>query len=179
MSRIGKRNILIPENIKIEIESNTVSVKGPKGTLSRTFSKSIKFIKVENFISVQRLDESLMSSQLHGLSRTLLANLIQGVSAGFEKKLELRGVGYRAQLDKTTLTLNVGYKHPVIIAAPEGIVLKVENNTNITISGINKELVGKVAAQIRAIKPPEPYKGKGIRYLNETVKQKVGKTGKK
>lgn len=179
MSRIGKRPIPIPSKVTVNIKGQHVTVKGPKGTLERVLSDKVKVAQQGDNIEVQRQDESRISRQLHGLSRTLVANMVEGVSQGYSKQLSIQGVGYRAQVKGKKLILNVGYSNPVEIDPPEGIQLAVERNTQVTVSGINKEIVGNVAAQIRAVRPPEPYKGKGIRYQGEFVRRKAGKAGKK
>jgi large subunit ribosomal protein L6 len=179
MSRIGKRPINIPAKVVISIDGQTVSVKGPKGELSRELPAEVIIEQEGETIQVTRRDESRAARQRHGLCRTLIANMVQGVSEGFQKRLEIQGVGYRAQVQGRNLILNVGYSKPVEINPPEGITVAVENNTNVIISGINKEIVGNTAAKIRDVRPPEPYKGKGIRYAGEQVRRKAGKTGKK
>jgi large subunit ribosomal protein L6 len=179
MSRIGKRPIPIPEKVTITIEGQTVSVKGPKGQLARALVSEVIVEQDNNTIVVKRCNESRIARQRHGLSRTLVANMVEGVSQGFQKRLEIQGVGYRAQVQGSNLVLSVGYSHPVTIEPPEGVQLAVENNTNVIVSGIDKESVGNIAARIRAVRPPEPYKGKGIRYSGEFVRRKVGKAGKK
>lgn len=179
MSRIGKRPINIPAKVVISIEGQTVSVKGPKGELSRELPAEVIVTQEGETIEVKRRDESRAARQRHGLCRTLVANMVQGVSEGFQKRLEIQGVGYRAQVQGRNLILNVGYSNPVEINPPEGISVAVENNTNVIITGINKEIVGNTAAKIRDVRPPEPYKGKGIRYAGEQVRRKAGKTGKK
>ncbi|PPT06453.1 LSU ribosomal protein L6p (L9e) [Geitlerinema sp. FC II] len=161
------------------IDGQAVSVKGPKGELSRVFPKEVSFDRDGETILVKRHDESRVSRSRHGLSRTLLFNMVEGVSNGFERRLEIQGVGYRAQVKGKTLVLNVGYSQPVEIAPPEGVELAVENNTNVIVKGINKEVVGNTAAKIRGVRPPEVYKGKGIRYAGEQVRRKAGKAGKK
>ncbi len=179
MSRIGKRPINIPAKVVITIDGQKVSVKGPKGELSRELPAEVLVEQEGETIQVTRRDESRAARQRHGLSRTLVANMVQGVSEGFQKRLEIQGVGYRAQVQGRNLILNVGYSNPVEINPPEGISVAVENNTNVIVSGINKEIVGNTAAKIRDVRPPEPYKGKGIRYAGEQVRRKAGKTGKK
>lgn len=179
MSRIGKRPITLPTKVTVEINGQNVAVKGPKGSLDWTLSPLIKINQEGNILTVETVNSSRVARQLHGLSRTLVANMVEGVDKGFEKKLEIIGVGYRAQAQGSKLTLNVGYSKPVEMDMPEGIQVAVEKNTLVTISGINKELVGNVAAKIRDVRPPEPYKGKGIRYQGEAVRRKAGKTGKK
>lgn len=179
MSRIGKRPIPIPDKVTITLEGQMVSVKGPKGQLSRSLVPEVSIEQEDATLVVKRRNESRLARQRHGLSRTLVANMVEGVSQGFQKKLEIQGVGYRAQIQGKNLSLSVGYSHPVVIEPPEGIQLAVENNTNVMVSGIDKEIVGNIAASIRAVRPPEPYKGKGIRYSGEVVRRKVGKAGKK
>jgi large subunit ribosomal protein L6 len=179
MSRIGKRPIPIPDKVTITLEGQTVSVKGPKGQLSRSLVPEVSVEQEDSILLVKRRNESRLARQRHGLSRTLVANMVEGVSQGFQKRLEIQGVGYRAQIQGKNLSLSVGYSHPVVIEPPDGIQLGVENNTNVTVSGIDKEIVGNIAASIRAVRPPEPYKGKGIRYSGEVVRRKVGKAGKK
>lgn len=179
MSRIGRRPISIPDKVTVTIDGATVTVKGPKGQLSRELVPEVSVEQADGTVQVNRRDESRIARQRHGLSRTLVANMVEGVSQGFQKRLEIQGVGYRAQVQGRNLLLNMGYSHPVTIEPPEGIQLAVENNTNVIISGIDKEAVGNIAARIRAVRPPEPYKGKGIRYSGEAVRRKVGKTGKK
>ena len=179
MSRIGKRLIEVPNKVEITITGQHVAVKGPKGSLERVLPAEVVIEQEGNTLKVVRRDESRVARQRHGLSRTLVANMVEGVSKGFERKLQILGVGYRAQVQGQKLILNVGYSKPVEIDPPDGITVAVENNTNLTVSGINKEIVGNTAARIRAVRPPEVYKGKGIRYLNEVVRRKAGKTGKK
>ncbi len=179
MSRIGKRPISIPQKVTITIAEQHVAVKGPKGELSRTLPPEVEVLREGETLVVNRRNESRAARQRHGLCRTLVANMVEGVSQGFQRKLEIQGVGYRAQAQGRNLNLVVGYSHPVLIEPPEGIQFVVEGNTNITVTGIDKEIVGNIAAQIRAVRPPEPYKGKGIRYSGELVRRKAGKTGKK
>nr|YP_010196825.1 ribosomal protein L6 [Gracilaria cliftonii]UAD84629.1 ribosomal protein L6 [Gracilaria cliftonii] len=180
MSRIGKKTINLPQNTDIKIVENNVYITGPKGKLSYQLPEviKVKHDKKNQTLNLYKGYENKEAQKLHGLSRTLIHNMIIGVSKGFEKKLQIQGVGYRSQLQGKNLILNVGYSHPVTIKPPENILIEVENNTNITIKGIQKEVVGEIAAQIRRIRPPEPYKGKGIRYLNERISIKVGKAGK-
>jgi large subunit ribosomal protein L6 len=182
MSRIGKQSIILSEKIRTAIKNNLVTVAGPRGELSQKISKLIE-VKIQEsseirVLSLHRLSDTKQCQQVHGLSRTLINNMVIGVTEGFSKQLEIQGVGYRSQLDGKKLVLSVGFSHQVIVDPPAGIDIKVNNNTNILISGIDKEMVGQVAAKIRAIRPPEPYKGKGIRYKGEIVKKKVGKAGK-
>ncbi len=179
MSRIGKRPINLPDKVTVAIDGQNVAVKGPKGELSRVLPKEVTVEQEDNAVVVKRINESRVARSRHGLSRTLVANMVEGVSKGFERRLQIQGVGYRAQVQGRNLTLNVGYSQPVEIVPPEGVQLAVEKNTEVIVSGINKELVGNTAARIRAVRPPEPYKGKGIRYAGEMVRRKAGKAGKK
>lgn len=179
MSRIGKRPISIPGKVTVTIDGQHVAVKGPKGELDRILPEQVKVEQDGETLQVLRVNESRAARQRHGLSRTLVANMVEGVSNGFQKRLEIQGVGYRAQVQGRKLILNVGYSKPVEIDPPEGIQVAVENNTNVIVSGINKEIVGNTAARIRAVRPPEVYKGKGIRYAGEVVRRKAGKAGKK
>jgi large subunit ribosomal protein L6 len=179
MSRIGKRPITIPSKVTITIAEQHVAVKGPKGELSRLLPAEVEVSQEGETLLVKRRNESRAARQRHGLCRTLVANMVEGVSQGFQRRLEIQGVGYRAQVQGRNLMLNVGYSNPVQIEPPEGIQLAVENNTNVIVSGIDKEIVGNIAARIRAVRPPEPYKGKGIRYAGEMVRRKAGKSGKK
>ena len=179
MSRIGKRPISIPGKVTVTIDGQHVAVKGPKGELDRILPEQVKVEQDGDTLQVVRINESRAARQRHGLSRTLVANMVEGVSNGFQRRLEIQGVGYRAQVQGRKLILNVGYSKPVEIDPPEGIQVAVENNTNVIVSGINKEIVGNTAARIRAVRPPEVYKGKGIRYAGEVVRRKAGKAGKK
>ncbi|MGJ3247948.1 MAG: 50S ribosomal protein L6 [Elainellaceae cyanobacterium] len=179
MSRIGKRPITIPPKVSVDIAGQHVAVKGPKGELSRTLPTEVQVSQEGEAIWVKRRNESRLARQMHGLCRTLVANMVEGVSQGFQKRLEIQGVGYRAQVQGRNLVLNVGYSNPVQIEPPDGVQLAVEANTNVLVSGIDKEIVGNIAAKIRAVRPPEPYKGKGIRYSGEMVRRKAGKAGKK
>nr|QCI04994.1 ribosomal protein L6 [Callithamnion tetricum] len=178
MSRIGKKTILLSTEVQAKIENSNVSIHGPKGQLSFKLHELITIQKIGNNLKLKRNSNSKKAQELYGLSRTIINNMVIGVSRGFTKQLIIQGVGYRSQINDKNLVLNVGYSHPVKIIPPQDIQIKVENNTKITISGINKETVGQIAAQIRSIRPPEPYKGKGIKYLNEDIKRKVGKAGK-
>lgn len=180
MSRIGLKPITIVSGVEVSVdESNIVTVKGPKGTLTQQFNSELTIKKEENTILVERPTNNKKHRSLHGLTRTLLDNMIQGVSNGFEKKLELVGVGYRAQKQGTKLVMSLGYSHPVEMEDPAGITVEVPNQTEIIVKGIDKQLVGNYSAKIRAWREPEPYKGKGIRYAGEVVRRKEGKTGKK
>ncbi|MBW4521891.1 MAG: 50S ribosomal protein L6 [Scytolyngbya sp. HA4215-MV1] len=179
MSRIGKRPISIPNKVTIAIEGQHIKVNGPKGELSRVLPSGVLLEQEGETLLVKRQNESRIARQRHGLCRTLVANMVEGVSQGFQRRLEIQGVGYRAQVQGRNLILNVGFSNPVQIEPPDGIQVAVENNTNVVVSGIDKEIVGNTAAKIRAVRPPEPYKGKGIRYAGEAVRRKVGKSGAK
>ncbi|WP_320938785.1 50S ribosomal protein L6 [Lysinibacillus capsici] len=179
MSRVGKKIIEVPANVTVTVDgNNTVTVKGPKGELVRSFHQDMKIEQEGNVITVVRPSDSKEHRTNHGTTRALLANMVTGVSAGFEKALELIGVGYRAQLQGTKLVLNVGYSHPVEFTPEDGLQIEVPSNTKIIVKGISKERVGALASNIRDVRPPEPYKGKGIRYEGEYVRRKEGKTGK-
>jgi large subunit ribosomal protein L6 len=178
MSRIGKQPVPIPDKVSVDIKGRHVTVKGPKGTLARELPSAIVVEQEGSTIKVSPENNSRIARQRHGLSRTLVANMIEGVFKGFEKRLQIQGVGYRAQAQGKKLTLNVGYSNPVEVQMPEGISVAVEKNTEVILNGIDKEVLGNIAATIRAVRPPEPYKGKGIRYLGENVRRKAGKTGK-
>lgn len=178
MSRIGKMPIAIPSGVEVTINGDTVTVKGSKGELTRTFSDLMTIKEEDGHVLVERPDDSREAKAQHGLTRTLIANMIEGVSQGFSKKLVLVGVGYRAALKGSDLELQLGYSHPVIVKAPENITFEVPTQTEIIVSGISKEQVGQVAANIRAWRKPEPYKGKGIRYEGEYVRRKLGKAAK-
>ena len=178
MSRIGKMPIAVPADVEVTIDGNTVTAKGPKGELTRTFKDIISIKQEEAQILVTRPDDSREARSLHGLTRTLVANMIEGVSKGFSKKLQLVGVGYRAALKGSDLEMQLGYSHPVKVECPEGITFEVPTQTEIVVSGPSKEQVGQVAANIRAWRKPEPYKGKGIRYEGEVIRRKLGKAAK-
>ena len=178
MSRIGNKVITIPAGVEVKLDDNFATVKGPKGELKQQFDKDMTFNVEGNEITVVRPSDSKRHRTVHGTTRAILANMIEGVSTGFKKELELIGVGYRAQMQGKKLVLNVGYSHPVEFEEIDGIKLGVEGNTKVSIDGINKEVVGQYAAKVRAVRPPEPYKGKGIRYVGEYVRRKEGKTGK-
>lgn len=175
MSRIGKKPIVIPQGVDVKLESSAVSVKGPKGQLSREIRSEITVKMEDNTITVTPNVDSKVGRSLHGLTRTLIANMVEGVTNGFSKNLELVGVGYKAVLKGKDLILNVGYSHQVDIPAPDGIEFKLDGPLKVAVSGIDKELVGNVAAKIRAVRKPEPYKGKGIRYSGEYIRRKAGK----
>jgi len=179
MSRIGKQPIPIPEKVDVTLDGLSVTVKGPKGELRKTLPEGITIVKNEGSIVVSADSDKRKSRERHGLSRSLVFNMIQGVSAGYSKRLEIVGVGSRAQVKGKKLVVSAGFSHPVEVNPPEGITFKVENNTNVLVSGIDKELVGNEAAKIRSIRPPEPYKGKGIKYVGEHIVRKAGKSGKK
>nr|YP_009654421.1 ribosomal protein L6 [Pleurostichidium falkenbergii]QCH39708.1 ribosomal protein L6 [Pleurostichidium falkenbergii] len=178
MSRIGKQEIIIPDNIVVIINEKKILVEGDKGKLSHSLCELIEIEKNGSTIKLKIKSKTQQAHTIHGLSRSLINNMITGVSKGFKKKLLIEGVGYRCQMEGRNLILNIGYSHPVKIETPKNISIKVENNTTITVSGIDKETVGQTAASIRSVRPPEPYKGKGIRYENEIIKRKVGKAGK-
>ena len=181
MSRIGNKAIHVPEGVTVEVATdNTVTVKGAKGTLVRKFSPVITIEQDANVITVKRSSDAKKDKQLHGTTRALLANMVEGVSNGFKKELEIVGIGYRGQMKGNKLVLNIGYSHQVEIEAEEGVTIETPSQTSIVVSGISKERVGQVAAEIRAVRKPEPYKGKGIKYVNERIIRKEGKTaGKK
>jgi len=179
MSRIGKLPVKIPDKVTVTFADKNMLVKGPKGQLSMTCSDEIALNISEATITLSVSNPSPKSKKEFGMYRALISNMIQGVTHGFEKKLELQGVGYRSQVQGKSLILNVGYSHQVKIDAPDGIKLAVDGNTNVSVSGIDKQLVGQIAANIRSVRPPEPYKGKGIRYQGEYVRKKAGKAGKK
>ena len=175
MSRIGRAPIPVPDGVTVEIKGQSVAVKGPKGALEHTVIEPIRVAEVDGVLVVSRPTDRAPHRSLHGLSRTLVANMVQGVTRGFEKRLDIIGVGYRAQLRGETLEIAVGFSHPVTIPPPPGISFEVPAPTQIIVRGIDKQAVGQIAAQIRGVRPPEPYKGKGIRYADEVVRRKVGK----
>lgn len=177
MSRIGKQPVAIPAGVEIKITGAEISVKGPKGTLKLTHHPRVKVIEADGKINVTRLGEEGLDRSVHGLTRTLISNMITGVTKGFSKQIEIQGVGYRAQVQGKKLELAIGYSHPVSFPAPEGITFEMdkEKKNIITISGIDKGLVGQVSADLRGLRPPEPYKGKGLRYVGEQVRRKAGK----
>ncbi|MBN9108781.1 MAG: 50S ribosomal protein L6 [Pseudonocardia sp.] len=179
MSRIGKLPITVPSGVDVAIEGRTVTVKGPKGTLSHTVIEPISVERGDDgAVVVKRPDDERKSKAYHGLTRTLVNNLVIGVTAGYEKKLEIVGVGYRVALKGSNLEFALGFSHPVVVTPPAGITFAVESPTKFSVAGIDKQLVGETAANIRKIRKPEPYKGKGVRYAGEVVRRKVGKTGK-
>jgi large subunit ribosomal protein L6 len=179
MSRIGKLPIEIPAGVEVAIDGNTVTAKGPLGTETVSLRPELSVEKDDKHVYVKRNSDDRKARSLHGLSRTLVSNAINGVKTGFEKKLEIVGVGYRASMQGTTLNLALGYSHPINIEAPQGIKIEVEANTKIKISGPNKQAVGDLAALVRSKRPPEVYKGKGVKYEGEHIRRKAGKTGKK
>ena len=180
MSRIGKQFIAIPNKVSVKLDGQKISVDGPKGSLSRILPSLVccSIDEKENKVFVEKAKDSKLSRALHGLSRTLVANMVTGVSSGFEKRLQITGVGYRAQMSGKNLVLNMGYSHPVTMITPETINVNVETPTSVIISDLEKDLVGEFAAKIRSVRPPEPYKGKGIAYEGEYIRRKAGKTGK-
>ena len=179
MSRIGKMPIAIPAGVEVTLNGNDITVKGPKGTLSRTVHSNMAVNMEGNVITVTRPNDEKENRALHGLTRSLIANMVEGVSNGYKKELEINGVGYRAALQGKTLVLNVGFSHQIDMVPPEGITVEVPAQTKIIIKGTNKQMVGEFAAKVRSKKPPEPYKGKGIKYVDEVVRRKEGKTGAK
>jgi large subunit ribosomal protein L6 len=178
MSRIGKLPIQVPAGVDVTIDGRTVSVKGPKGSLAHTVAAPIEVTKDEDVISVTRPNDERQNRSLHGLSRTLVANMITGVTQGYTKALEISGVGYRVQAKGSNLEFALGYSHPITVEAPEGISFKVESPTKFSVEGIDKQKVGEVAANIRKLRKPDPYKAKGVRYAGEVIRRKVGKAGK-
>ncbi len=178
MSRIGRLPITVPSSVDVTIDGRQLTVKGPKGTLSRVLHPDMTVTREDATIVVTRPTEQKTHKQLHGLTRTLVNNMVVGVTDGYRKGLEITGVGYRAALNGKKLTLNLGYSHPIEIDPPEGISFEVENPTRLSVVGIDKELVGQIAAKVRSTRKPEPYKGKGVRYAGEQVRRKAGKAGK-
>lgn len=176
MSRVGKNPIGLPEGVEVKINKGTVEVTGPKGNLSGEVNQDIKLDIKDGQLTVSRPNDSKYYKSLHGLYRSLLNNMVEGVTNGFEKKLEIVGVGYKAEMSKDRLTLQLGYSHPIVFLPPEGVEVVVADPTNISVRGIDKHLVGQVAAKIRSFRPPEPYKGKGIKYVDEYIRRKAGKT---
>ena len=178
MSRVGKVPITIPSGVEVQLKGAHITVKGPKGELSRDLIADMKLNLSDGVLTVERPSDNVRHRSAHGLTRTLIANMVTGVSEGFAKKLELQGVGYRVQMQGASLVLAVGYSHTVEVPPPPGIEFEVEGTTRVTVRGINKEDVGQAAADVRKVRPPEPYKGKGIRYLGEYVRRKAGKAGR-
>jgi large subunit ribosomal protein L6 len=179
MSRIGKKPVTVPKGVTLQLQDHTVAVKGPKGELRRTLHEDMELAFDKDQFTVARPSDEQKHKALHGLTRTLVQNMVEGVSKGFSKTLEIQGVGYKAEAKPYGVNLIVGYSHPVKYEAPKGIKISVDNNTTVKIEGADKELVGQVAAELRSVRPPEPYKGKGIRYVGEQVRRKAGKTGAK
>ena len=179
MSRIGKEPVAIPNGVEVKLDNNVITVKGSKGTLTRELHPNMKVEVKDNTVVVTRPNDEKENRALHGLTRTLIANMVKGVSEGFAKELEVNGVGYRAQKQGNKLVLNLGFSHPVEFVEPEGITFDVPNPNSIIVKGINNEVVGQMAAEIRAMREPEPYKGKGIKYTTERIRRKEGKTGAK
>lgn len=179
MSRIGKKPVAVPAGVEVKIDGQKVTVKGPKGTLTREFVKDMKITLADGEITVERPNDEIENRALHGLTRALIHNMVVGVTEGFEKKLEIKGVGYNAKMQGKDLHLNLGFSHPVVVTPPEGVTISTPSSVLITVSGADKEKVGDCAAEIRSWREPEPYKGKGIRYAGEHVRRKAGKTGAK
>ena len=180
MSRIGKKPVIIPANVTVTVaDENVVTVKGPKGTLTSTFHQNMIIKQEGAVLTVSRPDDQHEHKSLHGLTRTLLSNMVVGVSKGFTKELEINGVGYRASKEGNKLVLNIGYSHPVNMEEPEGVTVEVPSPNKVIVNGIDKQKVGQFAAEIREKRPPEPYKGKGIKYVDEVIRRKAGKTGGK
>jgi len=180
MSRIGKQGILVPEKVKVKLEGQKIYVEGPKGSLSRILPSLVccTLDEAKQQLFIEKTKNTKLSQALFGLSRTLVANMVTGVSTGFEKRLQITGVGYRAQLEGKDLVLNMGYSHPVKMITPKELTINVESPTSVVVTGMQKDIVGEFAAKIRSVRPPEPYKGKGIAYENEVIRRKAGKTGK-
>ncbi len=179
VSRIGRMPVIVPETVEVKIKGSSVRVKGPKGEMEHTFPEDMKISLDDGLIIVERPSDERTHRALHGMTRALINNMVVGVSSGFEKVLEVNGVGYRAELERGKLVLYVGYSHPVVIEPPEGIDFEVDARTRqIKVMGYNKQVVGQVAADIRKVRPPEPYKGKGIKYIDERIRRKAGKAGK-
>jgi large subunit ribosomal protein L6 len=179
MSRIGKKPVTVPKGVTLQVQGNTVAVKGPRGELRRSLHPEMEIAFEKDQFTVARPSEEKRHKALHGLTRTLVQNMVDGVSKGFSKTLEIQGVGYKAEAKPYGVNLIVGYSHPVKYEAPKGIKISVDNNVVVKVEGADKELVGQVAAELRSVRPPEPYKGKGIRYQGEQVRRKAGKTGAK
>lgn len=178
MSRVGKKPIPVPQGVEVTPGEGNVQVKGPKGILRQPLHRLVKVELADGRVLVNPVVESRLARSVHGLTRTLIANMITGVTQGFKRELEINGVGYRAAVQGRNLNLQLGFSHPIVVAAPEGIQFEVERN-RVAVSGINKQLVGQVAANLRGLRPPEPYKGKGIKYVEEHIRRKEGKTGAK
>ncbi len=178
MSRIGRLPITVPAGVEVTLDGRAITVKGPKGTLARQLHPDMRVVRDADTLHVERPTDAKMHRQLHGLTRTLVANMVEGVTNGYRKGIEITGVGYRAAKVGEKLQLNLGYSHPIEIAPPTGISFEVENPTRLAVVGIDKELVGQVAAKVRATRKPEPYKGKGVRYSGEVIRRKAGKAGK-
>lgn len=179
MSRIGRKPIPIPKDVKVQIREDAVEVQGPKGKLATRLAPGIRFVQQEGFLKASRADDSKSQAALHGLMRKLVANAVEGVTKGFTKELEIVGIGYKADSKGKAVLFNLGYSHPILFPVPEGISIAVDKQTRVSVSGRDKQQVGQVAADIRALRPPDPYKNKGIRYVGERLKKKVGKTGVK
>ncbi len=179
MSRIGKLPIELPKGVSVTLIDSILTVKGPKGELARTIMQEVELNVTDAKISVNRPDDTIKARSAHGLTRTLVNNMVIGVTSGYQTDLEINGVGYRAEVKGTELVLSLGYSHPVVFPLPDGITVDVEKMTKLSVKGIDKELVGQTAAKIRSFRGPEPYKGKGIKYATETILRKAGKTGKK
>lgn len=178
MSRIGKEPIAVPQGVNVNVSGSTVKVKGPKGELSLDWRDEVKVAVEGAEVKVTRQGETREARSLHGLTRTLISNMVTGVSEGFEKKLEIVGVGYKAEVKGRSVTLNLGFSNPIDYNLPKGIDVKVDKQTSVTVSGADKQLVGQVAAELRGFRPPEPYKGKGVKYAGEHIRRKAGKAGK-
>ena len=180
MSRIGKQGIVVPEKVKVKLEGQKISVDGPKGSLSRILPSLVccTLDEGKQQLFIEKTQDTRLSQALFGLSRTLVANMVTGVSTGFQKRLTITGVGYRAQMDGKDLVLNMGYSHPVKMITPKELTIQVESPTSVVVSGAEKDMVGEFAAKIRSVRPPEPYKGKGIAYEGDIIRRKAGKTGK-
>ena len=178
MSRIGRQPISVPAGVEVKVDGSTVTVKGPKGTLTKTVHSNMKVELDGAVVTVARPDDSNLNKSLHGLTRTLIANMIEGVEKGYSKELEVNGVGYRVAVQGKDLVLNIGFSHQVIMPAPEGVTVEAPNPNKIVISGPDKQMVGQFAAEVREKRPPEPYKGKGIKYADEHIRRKEGKAGK-
>lgn len=179
MSRIGKKPIKVPAGVKVNVKGRTLSVEGPKGKLDGILPEGLKILTEGSTLTVQIAEESKNAGQLHGLGRTLLSNMVEGVTNGFSKTLEINGVGYRAEVKGQLVNFTLGFSHPVVFNLPKGITAEVEKQTKVTVKGADKQMVGLVAAQMRDLKPPEPYQGKGIKYSDEVIRRKEGKSGTK